>query len=207
MSDASLLKLRGYVLSEVDGAYINTNDKKIFSTMYISSMNDSIVKGNLEEPTGTEWKAYYLTPVTKEEINSIAFRFLTSTPKDPEIVKEEPVTNPKDLVGVKKPSLELVPPCFEVEVSRAMKDGGEKYGPYNWRDHPVKATVYYAACKRHLAAWADGEDVDPKSKVKHVAHAAACLAILLDAENTQCLIDDRSKSYTVGNIIRKYTEE
>lgn len=100
-------------------------------------------------------------------------------------------TNPKDKYGLAKTNMFLVPPSAEIYLATAFEDGAKKYGPYNWRDKDVKASVYIAACKRHLAKWVDGEDTDDKSGVHHLAHAMACLAIVLDAGECDTLIDDR----------------
>ena len=78
-----------------------------------------------------------------------------------------------------------------------MMDGARKYGPYNWRDNAVLARVYIAAAKRHLAYWAAGEETAKDSGVHHLGHAIACLAILLDAQATGNLGDDRAKSQTL----------
>lgn len=99
--------------------------------------------------------------------------------------------NPKDAIGDTKAALHLVPAALSIYASQAMSLGAAKYGPYNWRENKVQAHVYYAAALRHLAAWFDGEDADPESHALHLAHAAACLAILLDALATGNLIDDR----------------
>ena len=100
-------------------------------------------------------------------------------------------TNPKDLVGDKKAPLWLVPPAFVAQTSMALRDGAAKYGPYNWREKAVRSTVYYSALMRHMSSWLDGEDYSEDAGVHHLAHAAACLAILLDAQATGNLIDDR----------------
>lgn len=115
--------------------------------------------------------------------------------------------NPKDALAVKKPPIHLVPPILEILTSLAFKDGSEKYGPFNWRDKKVKWTVYYGAAKRHLSSAFDGEDIDPISKVHHLAHAAACIAILMDAEACNCLIDDRPLKGPSAEVINKYTEK
>jgi hypothetical protein len=101
-------------------------------------------------------------------------------------------TNPKDLLGVKKAPLRFVPPALMIEVAPAMANGAAKYGPYNWRDKHVKASIYGEAIERHLFAWMDGEDLAPDSGVKHLAHIGACIAIILDAEAHGALIDDRA---------------
>lgn len=114
-------------------------------------------------------------------------------------------TNPKDLLAIAKPPIHLVPPIQSILTSLAFKDGAIKYGPFNWRDKKVKWTVYYAAALRHLYSAFDREDVDPVSKVQHLAHASACIAILMDAEATNCLIDDRPIKGPSSEIITKYT--
>lgn len=89
-----------------------------------------------------------------------------------------------------------------------MMDGAEKYGPYNWRDNGVIASVYVDAAKRHLDKWFEGQEYDP-SKVHHLGHALACCAILLDAQFSDGLIDDRPvKRDDEGQIINpdKYAD-
>ena len=99
--------------------------------------------------------------------------------------------NPKDLIGVTKCRLDLVPPALAISAAPAMQLGAAKYGPYNWREKAVKLTVYLGAIERHLAAFKDGQDLDPESGSSHLGHAAACLAIIADAGAIGKLIDDR----------------
>jgi hypothetical protein len=103
-------------------------------------------------------------------------------------------TNPKDLVGLKKVDLSLVPGIASFHEAHAMMDGARKYGPYNWRGNAVVARIYVAAAIRHLQYWAAGEEKAKDSGVHHLGHARACLGILLDAQATGNLIDDRAKS-------------
>jgi len=114
-------------------------------------------------------------------------------------------TNPKDLVGVKKPPLHLVPPALVLHTSQAMANGAAKYGPFNWREHPVKMTVYVGAAMRHLAELLDGENVARDSKVHHAAHVSACMAIILDALETGNLIDDRPTKGCASDVIERMT--
>jgi hypothetical protein len=100
-------------------------------------------------------------------------------------------SNPKDLLGSKKPSLSKIPAIAMLWESLAMMDGAGKYNPYNWRDNKVIATIYIDACKRHLDAWLEGQRTAEDSGCHHLGHARACLGILLDAEATGNLIDDR----------------
>lgn len=99
--------------------------------------------------------------------------------------------NPKDLLGMKKVSITKVPATALAHCAHAMMNGADKYGAYNWRDKAVYASIYVDACFRHLTAWFEGEEIATDSKVHHLGHAMACLAIILDAKETGNLIDDR----------------
>lgn len=115
--------------------------------------------------------------------------------------------NPKDRIGQTKPPLHLIPPAAEVLESVVMGLGARKYGAFNWRSAKVKATVYIAAAKRHLAQWLDGESNDAESGVSHLAHARACLGILLDAQATGNMVDDRPPPGVATALITQYTGE
>jgi hypothetical protein len=99
--------------------------------------------------------------------------------------------NPKDILGAQKVSLSYLPPVAVLHAAHALMNGASKYGPYNWRDKAVRASIYVDACERHLNAWFDGEEEAADSGVHHLGHAIACLAILLDAQETGNLVDDR----------------
>lgn len=113
--------------------------------------------------------------------------------------------NPKDLLGLKKPPLGLVPPSAIILESMAMKDGAIKYTAYNWRVKKVIATIYLDACQRHLLAWQDGEERAKDSGVHHLGHARACLGILIDAMTTGNLIDDRPTPGSAAKLIAELT--
>jgi hypothetical protein len=118
----------------------------------------------------------------------------TSAADDPEVTyypPKYPDNNPKSVYGVQKPPMHLNPPTALVLMSEVFKLGAEKYGPYNWREKSVSANVYVAAALRHIHSYYDGEDQDSESGVSHLAHAMACMAIILDATVTGNLIDDR----------------
>ncbi len=99
--------------------------------------------------------------------------------------------NPKDAIGVKKAPMNLVPFTAIVTASIAMLDGKLKYGAYNWRLQPVQAMIYADAAKRHIDAWINGQELASDSRAHHLGHAIACMAILIDAQTTQNLFDDR----------------
>ena len=102
--------------------------------------------------------------------------------------------NPKDKVGKAKPSMHFVPMIARLQEAIVMALGAKKYGPYNWREKKVLASVYADAIDRHMAQWMDGEDMDEESGVSHLAHVRACCAILIDAIATSNLLDDRPKT-------------
>lgn len=99
--------------------------------------------------------------------------------------------NPTDVMGRMKPGLGNVPPGPLYAEARAFDAGAAKYGAFNWRGIPIKASVYHDACKRHLDQWFHGNDHAADSGVHHLAHAVACLLILLYAEQQQSLKDNR----------------
>ena len=53
-----------------------------------------------------------------------------------------PDGNPKTAQGALKVPLHLVPPSAMHYLALAFRDGATKYGPYNWRDKGVSASVY-----------------------------------------------------------------
>ena len=119
-------------------------------------------------------------------------------------INKYPDNNPKTLLGAQKAPLHLVPPSSIYYLSLGFKDGGIKYGPYNWRDSRVSASIYVAAAKRHIDAWFDGQEVASDSKVQHLAHAMACLAIILDAKSVGMLNDDRPTKGAMPTLLDNF---
>ncbi len=116
-------------------------------------------------------------------------------------------TNPKDLLGVKKVPLHLIPTAGLIHEAMAMRDGARKYGPFNWRDNKVIASIYVSACMRHVLAWLDGEECASDSGQHHLGHARACLGIILDAMETDSLDDDRPTAGAVPRLIAELEEK
>lgn len=117
-------------------------------------------------------------------------------------------SNPKDAVGQLKPQLNLIPASAQILESVVMALGAEKYGPFNWRESAVRASIYVAAAMRHLLAWADGQNEDPESGVSHLAHVRACMGIVLDAQSLGKLEDDRPKqSGEAAKLIEQHTKQ
>lgn len=116
-------------------------------------------------------------------------------------------TNPKDLLGIKKPPLSLVPSAGLIHEAMAMKNGAAKYGPFNFREKKVQAMIYADAAFRHLLAWIDGEETADDSGVHHLGHARACLGILLDAQECGNLIDNRPMKGSAARLIGELSDK
>lgn len=114
-------------------------------------------------------------------------------------------TNPKDAIGSDKIPMHLWPMTATAVGSLALLDGALKYGRNNYRATPVRASIYVDAAQRHLAAWFEGEGDDPSSGVPHLGHALACLAILVDAEAANRLVDDRNHPGGYHDLVARLT--
>ena len=79
---------------------------------------------------------------------------------------------------------DLVPLLAMSEVVNVLTHGAQKYGDWNWTRVSEPENRYYAACQRHLVAWAidDAPSIDADSKCNHLAHAICCLMFLLEME-------------------------
>jgi hypothetical protein len=116
-----------------------------------------------------------------------------------------PDDNPKTKFGVQKPSMSVVPPAALVPLMKAMADGAQKYGAFNWRDKTVSSTVYYDAAMRHLMAWFDGEESAADSGVHHLGHVMACCAIILDAQASATINDNRPRAGGFAEAVKAET--
>lgn len=116
-------------------------------------------------------------------------------------------TNPKDLIGSDKMPMHLFPMTATVYGTLALLDGALKYGRANWRAAGVRASIYYDACLRHLTKWFEGETIDPESGLPHLAHAIACITILIDATEAGMLKDDRMYQGGYLNTLKKLVPE
>lgn len=115
--------------------------------------------------------------------------------------------NPKKAFGSTKPSPAFIPPVAILEEAVVMALGASKYGPFNWNEFPVDASTYYSAAMRHLMSWFTGENIDPESGASHLAHARACLAILIDSQVGGTLIDNRPQNTaSASETIKRLTK-
>ncbi len=117
--------------------------------------------------------------------------------------------NPKDLVGIKKPNLALVPSSAIIAMALALQNGAEKYGAFNWREKgmPVQYMTYLSADLRHTYEFIDGEDVARDSLLNHLAHKMAGIAVLYDAIAVGNAVDDRPTKGVAADLITKYTKK
>lgn len=117
------------------------------------------------------------------------------------MAEQYPDGNPKTAQGALKIDLSLVPPSALIAEARVMALGAKKYGAYNWRERTISSRVYTAAALRHIFTWQDGEDIDPESGESHLAHARACLGILIDAKSLDKLNDNRPPKGAAGRLL------
>lgn len=84
--------------------------------------------------------------------------------------------------------------------ARVLKHGADKYGRRNFRDTPINVTTYVAALRRHVNAWASGEDIDPDSGEHHLAHIRANCAVALASADAGTMVDDRGVQETKQHL-------
>ena len=77
-----------------------------------------------------------------------------------------------------KPAMDLMPPLMELEVSKVLTFGAQKYDAENWRNVPDLHSRYRSAAKRHINALKRGEQYDEESGRHHAAHAVCCLMFM-----------------------------
>lgn len=117
------------------------------------------------------------------------------------------LSNPKDREATARLDLTTFPQTAIIYGALAMVEGGNKYGEFNFRSIGVNASVYVAACMRHIFKWYNGENEDEKTKVPHLGSALACLAILVDAEEMGNLKDDRPPVCDVATLLAEFEEK
>lgn len=121
------------------------------------------------------------------------------------VLSEEKPSNPKDLIGSSKLPLSLWPETATALGCLGLLDGCLKYGRANYRAIGVRASIYVDALRRHVARWYEGEEHDPDSGLPHLAHALACLAILVDAQAAGKLNDDRMVAGGFPELLQSLT--
>jgi len=150
-------------------------------------------------------KWYKVGPVSSQDVHEL---IPVELPEAQTMMESSlPDNNPKSKFGVKKVPLHLVPPSAIIYMAMGFADGARKYGAYNWRSTSIAASVYYAAALRHLQAWWDGEQVASDSKLPHLAHALACLALIIEGTELGNLVDDRPIKGPAATLMEKFNEQ
>jgi hypothetical protein len=94
-----------------------------------------------------------------------------------------------------KSRMELVPGGAVLAIADVFTFGAKKYSAHNWRQG-FDWSRLIGALERHVAAFKDGEDLDPESGLPHMAHAGCCVMMLLEHQRLGYGKDDR---YTTVN--------
>lgn len=89
-----------------------------------------------------------------------------------------------------KPQLDLIPYEALVETAKAFMYGAKKYGRWNYKKGLEYSRLINASL-RHINQYKEGENLDIESKVCHLGHAMASLAMLIDSIKNRPDLDDR----------------
>lgn len=147
-------------------------------------------QGHAIVPPGEEVMAAGELPA-EPSTQPIAFAVDREPFSRPSSVKD---SNPKDAIADSKLPLHLISPIVACYQAIAHWLGNIKYGAWNFRAAGARASVYYAATRRHLDAWWEGQENDPTDGTPHLANALACIDIIIDAKHSGKLTDDRPPS-------------
>ena len=89
-----------------------------------------------------------------------------------------------------KLKIDLCPTSLIYAVSKVLEYGEKKYERNNWRGG-MEWTKVWNCLQRHSLKWIDGEDIDDESKLSHLYHMAANIAMLIEYEETCPDLDNR----------------
>ena|SRR3990167_7158716 len=83
--------------------------------------------------------------------------------------------------GSKIERYDLIPPEFEQALARHYGEGSKKYEDNNWLKG-YKWGLSYAALRRHLSAWQQGESIDAETGSHHLIAVAwhACALFIFE---------------------------
>jgi hypothetical protein len=111
-------------------------------------------------------------------------------PSNWNVPKEEKQSGTKHDDG--KADLSLLPKVGLEAEAKALMFGEKKYGRYSYT-MGFDSHRLVAAAMRHIVAYQDGEDLDSESGLSHLAHAKACLAMMIHCISIGTLKDTRKK--------------
>lgn len=91
-----------------------------------------------------------------------------------------------------KPDYSLIPPEALDYLAQLYTFGARKYAPRNW-EQGIAFSRLFAALMRHAWAWKRGQDLDPETRLPHMASVAFCaFAIMTLTHRKMRVFDDRS---------------
>ena len=118
-------------------------------------------------------------------------------------LSDDPLINPKKAAGAVKAPMHTVPTLAMIQMANVMAGGAWKYGYHNFRESKIDVQTYLGAINRHFLKFQDGVDFDKESGQHELAHLMACCAILIDAHYTGNMIDNRSKTGLVEDMLEE----
>lgn len=89
-----------------------------------------------------------------------------------------------------KNRLDLLPTDALREIALAFTYGAHKYEDRNW-ERGVNHSQLYRATLNHLMAWHERDEFDDETSLPHLAHAGACILMLLSIHLRGAGNDDR----------------
>lgn len=93
-----------------------------------------------------------------------------------------------------KVRLELISEAAEWGLAQVLTFGAKKYAADNWRKG-LEWRRCLGAARRHLNAFARGEELDPESGLPHIDHAACEIMFLSEFQKAGSGQDDRFKEW------------
>lgn len=139
---------------------------------------------------------YTILHLTDAQASLLEYATMPPTHTDlmvsPESIEESIASDKPDFVKKDgdKLGVHLLPVRALEEITKVLDFGAKKYAPNNWR-RVDRRSRYYSAALRHLFAYWRGEDFDPESGLRHLAHAGCCVMFLLSCEVENLGADDR----------------
>jgi hypothetical protein len=91
-----------------------------------------------------------------------------------------------------KARMSLLDTSWLLGVAEVLTFGEKKYAAHNWRKG-ISVSRLLDAHARHMAAFNDGEDLDPESGKGHLYHASCCLMFASWMIKNRPDLDDRWK--------------
>lgn len=83
---------------------------------------------------------------------------------------------------------DLITPEMEEALARVLTYGAGRYGSRNW-EKGIPSSELYAATRRHLFSWLQGEAID-ESSLPHLWHAFCNIGMLLTMDQRRPDLDD-----------------